>query len=401
MLKIILIIQIMINALGLFVPETSFDAVWYHLPEAQIYANTGRITKIPELYYSTMPRLGEVIFAGGFWFNNPKIIIFVIYLLFLGIVYQLGKLYLTQNQSLLFTIIVNSFYVITWQSTAGYVDILRSLFELSALYCLIIAHRRWSQAVTPPMWSYIQAGILMGFALSVKMQSLIALIASLALIPKNHKSYLVYLISAFVISFPWYYDNYLQSGHPLYPLNNQSIQQNLASHSATTGPITWIISQTTKVPLIPFRLSLAPESQLTPLLLILLPLLGFSYKFLFINHKSLILFTSTFMLLWWYLPPPETRYALTGITSLLLLELIVLFKTRPSLQTSVLWFIALAVCINFTIRLAVTYKNLPVIIGIQSKEAYITSQTTDFNREKMERYYSGYRLKLVNSDKVQ
>ena len=49
LLLFIVIAQFTINAQGLFIPETSFDALWYHLPEAQVYTSTGSIRPIPPL----------------------------------------------------------------------------------------------------------------------------------------------------------------------------------------------------------------------------------------------------------------------------------------------------------------------------------------------------------------
>ena len=120
------------------------------------------------------------------------------------------------------------------------------------------------------------------------------------------------------------------------------------------------------------------------------------------SSRRLTAFTLTFLLLWWFLPPPETRYALTGIITLLLLEFIALFKYQTSsIKTIALWFIVIAIGFNFSIRLAVTYKNLPVILGTQTQNEYVKAHTTDFNREKMDKYYSGYWLKLVNFKAVQ
>src|SRR5579862_5231038 len=56
LLIILITLQILVNILGAISPETSFDALWYHLTLAKIYAANHKIIHVPGglLYYSDM-----------------------------------------------------------------------------------------------------------------------------------------------------------------------------------------------------------------------------------------------------------------------------------------------------------------------------------------------------------
>ncbi|MDP2860579.1 MAG: hypothetical protein Q8N98_02590, partial [bacterium] len=56
---LLLFLQAMINLAGAVSPELSFDALWYHLTEAKLYAGSGRIFPIKGelLWPSNLPRL--------------------------------------------------------------------------------------------------------------------------------------------------------------------------------------------------------------------------------------------------------------------------------------------------------------------------------------------------------
>lgn len=375
-LGLILAAQVALNAILLRLPDTSFDSVWYHLPEAQVYAATGKIAKIPELMYSTMPRLGEVLFVPGFWaFNNARLVSFFIYFWFLIVVYRLGRRFLSRPLSLCLLIAVNSLLIVSWQSSAGYVDMLRSVFEVAAVLCLL-----------PPV-NVVLAGVLTGFALSVKMQAIIGLLAGSILLfwhTRSWKKVLLYLGITIGVAFPWYLDNFYQSGHFLYPTNLPEIKTNVFTEVGVKSWSEWIIKQLTTLPFLPVKLSLNPASQLSPIILILFP-------FLFKKSKLIFPYLIPFLLFWWFWPPKDTRYAFTGIVLLLLLELWSVSQRRSTrLKLSVIGVMLITVGLNFGIRFYATARYWQAILGSQSATTYIESQTTPFNRDKMELYYSGF-----------
>src|SRR5579872_1096003 len=65
-------IQIAINFVGVLGPELGFDALWYHLPLPKLYLISHSISYIPGglLFYSTMPKLIELLYVGGLAFGS-------------------------------------------------------------------------------------------------------------------------------------------------------------------------------------------------------------------------------------------------------------------------------------------------------------------------------------------
>lgn len=68
----IIILQALINLVGVLGPELAFDALWYHLTLPKIYITNHSISHIPGglLYYSDMPKLTEMIYVSALTFGN-------------------------------------------------------------------------------------------------------------------------------------------------------------------------------------------------------------------------------------------------------------------------------------------------------------------------------------------
>lgn len=68
----ILFSQVLVNLIGALGPELSFDALWYHLTLAKLYVTEHRVFHIPGglLYYSSMPRLTEMLYTVALIFKN-------------------------------------------------------------------------------------------------------------------------------------------------------------------------------------------------------------------------------------------------------------------------------------------------------------------------------------------
>ncbi|MDP3987959.1 MAG: hypothetical protein Q8P80_02340, partial [Candidatus Levybacteria bacterium] len=93
---IILGAQMIVNLIGALGPEISFDALWYHLTLPKMYLLSGSISHIPGglLYYSDMPKLGEMLYALPLSFGSQtgaKLIHFSFGLLSLAALYFLSR----------------------------------------------------------------------------------------------------------------------------------------------------------------------------------------------------------------------------------------------------------------------------------------------------------------------
>ena len=403
-LTLVLFAQFLLYSLGLFIPETGFDALWYHLPEAQVYAANGQIAKIPELLYSTMPRLGEIYFAIPLLFSQSLILVksvsFLFAFLFILISYFLSRCILSRLHSLLVAVVVNSVYLISWQATSAYVDLPTAVFQLASLLCLIKQISPGVKEVhTPGVIWLVYSGLFAGLALSVKYQSFLHLFAATAILvifPKKSRLVAIgYTLMALLIAFPWYLDNYLKTGHLLYPTNLPSLQQAALNHAGASSLPEWLLHQTLRLPLLFGDLTFHPRDYLSPIFLILLPILFFRIKNIIQNRLTLLAigYTLVALSLWWFLPPPETRYLLGVLPLLLILEFWSVFnlpRHQNILKNWSLVFIFLSAGLNLFLRAGTSFKYLPVILGQITPSQYITTQTTDFNQDIVSKFYSGY-----------
>jgi hypothetical protein len=369
----LIVCQLFVYSLGLFVPETAFDSIWYHFPEARMYAKTGQITPLPEILYSTMPRLGEMYFTVGFLLAGQfgaKLFSFIFTLFLLGVSFLLARKFLSRPTSLLVVATINSMFVIAWQSTAGYVDIMAAVFQLAAVLAIISS-------------SLPLAAVFTGFALSVKMQSVIHLIALIPLVflyaKKSLSQTLLFLLLSFAAASPWYIFNYRSTGSAFYPLNLPTKQRDQLQHAGEyKTKKDWVINQMINLPKLPIYVSLQKDFQFTPIILFLLPALFFMTP-----RTRLGIYPTIFLLLWWFTPPPEHRYALAAIPPLA----VILFSSLGRFRRPAIAISLIVILLNLSARVYISRRYLPVIIGSQTKAAYIESQTTDFNRDIMEKFY--------------
>ncbi len=123
-LKILLIVQILVNLVGALGPELGFDALWYHLTEAKLFLAHRSLAPIPGnlLYWSGLPRLGEIIYM----FLPGKLVHWGFGVLCALLIYRLAGI----AGALLFY----STLLVGWLSTSAYVDLITTAFLLAAVY---------------------------------------------------------------------------------------------------------------------------------------------------------------------------------------------------------------------------------------------------------------------------
>lgn len=391
-----------VYSLGIGVPETGFDALWYHLPEAQVYAGTGKIQKIPELYYSTMPRLGDMYYAAAFLFGDiglVKAVSMGFGWLYAGLAYLLSSNYFKRPQAILVALITYSMYVVAWQSSSAYVDLMRSAFELAGLLSLIA----WQQKRTSPLL-LTAGGVLFGLAMGVKMQAGLAFLAAAIFIwavakKKNFTFYqvaaniLVFSLVGIIMALPWYLENYLGSGHPFYPVNLAGQRAEQLDFAGAGSTIDWLVRQILRWPALIYFLTYKGSGILTPALMILWPVFLLRLPYLWRRHKPLFLYAVIYTTGWWLMPPTESRYLLGALVPLLILFFMALTSLPRRFETVKLIglaFLLAGIGLNFGFRLKASIKYVPVLTGKMSAEEYIESQTDDFNRAVVEKFYSGY-----------
>jgi hypothetical protein len=147
-------------------PPVGFDAVFYHLPLVQTYAEGHRLALVPEIVQSMYPQGGELLLTLAYVMGGmaaAKILPVLIGVVYLWLTYRVGCCCgLGSSAALLGTAIAAAFPFLHWTFSVTKNDGLLALFQLSALYCLL----QW-QAGRESRWILLGA-FLLGQSFGVK-----------------------------------------------------------------------------------------------------------------------------------------------------------------------------------------------------------------------------------------
>src|SRR5258708_7478973 len=127
----------LIHFSGVLVPETGFDAVWYHLPIVNMFVQHGEYFYWREYYQSLNPFFSDGIFLFAYSGLGELSAKMVAYLFGLGLIfvsYFIYRQFLNRFWSLLLVLTVSSFQVVAWQASSFYVDVANAMWEVTALY---------------------------------------------------------------------------------------------------------------------------------------------------------------------------------------------------------------------------------------------------------------------------
>ncbi len=386
-LLIALVIVWFSHAIQVLVPETGFDAVWYHLPLVKMISENHGLVYDPDLYQSLNPQVGELIYLPGYLLSGElgtKITAYILGLILIWVFYKLCRLYLNRTYALSTLILVSTFQVISWQSSSFYVDTVNALFMLLALYFLLM----WQQnKVTFKKINRIYlSAIFLGLALSTKQYAITMLPAYLIIIsfhPQRLKSMLKFACIAFIVSLFWYARSYFYSHHLIF-----SIQTHIYDLIAPNGwgVLGYFVRKICLFPLSFIQIGWVRDYT-SPLLWLLWPTI------IYLSQKQklsrpiwfLIIFVLFSWLTWWLVPPLSTRYALAGfmVAALVVVYGLSIWAGSNRLKTNtimgLLLFFAL---INFLPRLLVNLRSLQYLLGRQTKAEYI-SQFFDGNSDSV------------------
>ncbi len=145
----LLILQALVNLIGALGPELGFDALWYHLTEAKLFIQNKSINPISGnlLYWSGLPRLGEIIYAGAlaiFDERLTKLIHWSFGIFSTHLTYQLARRYLNKLASLSASLLFYSSLLVGWLSTTSYIDLMVTAWLLLAL----VSKRWWARGLS-------------------------------------------------------------------------------------------------------------------------------------------------------------------------------------------------------------------------------------------------------------
>jgi len=398
---IIIFTQALINLVGALGPELAFDALWYHLTLPKIYLLNHSISYIPGglFYYSVMPKLTEMLYVSSLVFQGEilaKIIHFLFGILTLLVIYRISRKYLSRPFSLIVCVLFYSNLVVGWQSITAYIDLVRTFFEVLALYFFI------EYASNNKFFSLVKSSVGLGLAVSTKILSLtslfmfIPLVIYLGLAQKKDtgkiiKDIIMFVLLVFLIPFPWFVFSYVNTGSPFYPFLTSVYPISLESSIFNINSILkdyWGIFVNSPDPI-------------SPLYLIGLPIIIFAVS-KFNQQKKIILIYSFLAVILWLLIPRTGggRFFLPYLPALSLLIVLSINILKNNLLKSFLIALILLTSISSVIyRGIANAKYLPVILGTETKQEFLKNNL-NFSYGDYYDIDSYMKNKIIPKDKV-
>lgn len=366
-----------VNIVGVLGPETAFDALWYHLTLPKIYLQEQIIQFIPGglFYYSVMPKLGEMLFIPALLWGNEvwaKAIQCIFGLLTTVVIYNISRRYLSEQLSLVASLIFYSNIVVAWESTVAYIDLIRAFYEIMGVWGLLL----WVDT-KKKRWLYLSA-LMIGFAISTKLLALGSLVIVSLLVVyilwKNNRltvnTFITYGVIYWIISisivFPWLLFSYLSTGNPVYPFFTPIYP--VVSGNILALPE--LFHNTVKV-------LLFADDPISPIYLIVLPLVFVSFTKLPMQIK-VIAYYSLFSIIVWFLTPKTGggRFILPYLSawSLLVVGILDQIKKQQLIYKATIITIFLIALLTLFYRGMANMRYLPVILGKETKDAFLTKQ---------------------------
>ena len=324
------------------------------------------------LYYSAMPKLTEMLYVAGLAFGSEiftKLIHFSFGILCLIAIYKISRKFFSSELSLIACVIFYSNLVVGWMSITAYIDLVRTFFEIMALWGFI---NWWEKK---DMKWLIESAVLLGLAISTKLLAIDSLfIFSILIIfyflqkKGKIKDLLIYLfvfwLIALLIPLPWFVYSYVHTGNPIYPFFSSlyKVQFDLG----LLNPVRFISDL--------WILFSQADDPITPLYIILLPIVLLHLKKLNPQLKIIALY-SILSVMVWYLTPRTGggRFILPYLPAFSILSAWVVSKVwtlrvRYVVVSLVLFFLLFSI----VYRAAANFKYIPVIFGQQSKSDFLT-----------------------------
>lgn len=374
-LTLLIIVQILVNLIGVLGPELAFDALWYHLTLPKIYLLNHSIDYISGglLYYSTTPKLTEMLYVAGLSFGNEvfaKFIHFSFGIILLFALYKLSAKFFSTKLALLVCVIFYSNLVVGWLSVSAYVDLARTFFEIMTLWGFMNWREKGQEK-----WIIISA-IMLGLAISTKLLAIGSLFIFTILITYFYigsfkfkwksliVNILVYWCFSLLISLPWFAFSYVNTGNPVYPFFTHIYPINLGSDLINPIKFTSDI----------WNVFIKNADPISPIYIIFLAVVLFLYKKL--PHKIKVVYLYSFLaILVWYITPRTGggRFILPYLPAFSILVVYVLtIMKNISFRKIFITFIIFISLFSILYRFEANLKYIPVIFGHQSKSDFLT-----------------------------
>lgn len=372
-------------------PETGFDAVWYHLPVVDSIVQNKAIVFSLELYQSLNPLFSDLFFLVGYYFfgtTGAKLVAYFFALMLVFTTYKLARRFLNTKISLAVVTLVSTFQVISWQSSSFYVDSAKAFWEVLAIFFVIKGIN------TNDTKNLLFSALAFSASLATKLFSIVLFpvftIIFKIYLPKNKKQFwpvTFFLSLTLLFPIPFYINTYLQTGNPFY-----SISLHLEKLSEIGGHpnfLNYFLNRTATLIFSPLKLIFVRD-YVSPIIPMLIIPVFLKLKNIVKDPKLLILLTFSIFqwLVWWYIPPFSTRYALSGFIILTILGVSVLIKYFPKIKPAqIIFALIIFATINMLPRIWVNIRSLKYIIGNQTQQEYLEQFYDGSIDEKLKSWY--------------
>ncbi|OGH06040.1 MAG: hypothetical protein A2W22_03900 [Candidatus Levybacteria bacterium RBG_16_35_11] len=365
---ILIIFQATVNLIGVLGPEISFDALWYHLTLPKIFLQNHAIFHIPGglLYYSDLPKLAETLYIPALS-SSDEILAKLIHFLF-GIfsayaTYKISRKYLDYKYSLLAVLIFYSNLVVGWLSISGYVDLVRTFFEIIAFWAFL----EWVE--TKKINWLIESGIFVGLSISTKLTGFISLFIYVFFllyvlrkkgIADKLKKLFTFIALSIIIPLPYFVLSFLNTGNPIFPLFSKILPLNTQLNFLKSLKDSFIL------------LTSSPDP-ISPIYLISLPLIVIFFKKISFSAKIIITYCLSAFVLVIFLPiGDKARFFLPYLPALSIGITIVFSKLDKSTIQKTVFFAAIILSfISIGYRLAANYKYIPYLFESETKAEFL------------------------------
>lgn len=351
---------ILVNLAVALGPEIGFDALWYHLTIPKIYLEQQAIYHIPGglLYYSEMPRLGEMLYLFALrtaGVVGTHFISWVAGIIAGFLTYLIARLYLERKPSWLAVFIFMVAPLVGWISSSAYVDLLRTDFELLALYFVLSR-------------KYTLSGLALGLAFSVKslaLGSLLPVGALVFVLSRNIRVSLGFLGAFMVVALPWIMSSYLNTGHFIYPIGSGILDWHHDLILSNLNPL--------RFPLEIWKVFLYPEDPINPFVIIIAPWLFLNILHLIPKYNLLLLYGILSVVVWWLIPKTGGgRFILPYLPVLAILAVTTIQEIKDKLTVNFLYCAILILgVISLGSRLPTLWRLKNYLVGKESTENYL------------------------------
>lgn len=367
---------------GFLIPEVAFDAVWYHLPVIKAITQQHGLIYLQPIYQSLNPLFTDLIYGIGYsaspaW--GTKVIAYLFFLSLIYHCYHFSSHFVTKKWAIFFTILVSTFQVIAWQSTSFYVDLPKAYWEIASLLALL----QYYQSKRNENLLLVLSACFFGASLGTKLFSLFLLpvfwlliFFSTQLPKKAVKDILIFSMISILVPLPFYLFAYYHTGNPLYSFSVHLLK--LGEIGGNSQSLQYLFERTLQLPLSLLQLLVARDYT-SPVLILTLPLIA-KYRTQIWKKKELrmlLLFSGYQFLIWWYVPPLSTRYALSGFITWALLSVWALqrfVQENPHFEKIVQLVLMILLLVQIAPRVFVATKNVQYFFSNQTQEEYIRSK---------------------------